>query len=126
MRGPPRHRGRPPSPRPAALPVAATLRIESMAAQGDGLATGPIFVPLTLPGERILALVEGERAELEQVLEASPERVTPPCPHFGACGGCALQHWDHALYLAWKVEQVRQLLARERIETDFAPPSEPK
>ena len=92
-----------------------------MGAQGDGVADGPVFVPLTLPGERVLARVEGERGELESVLRPSPERVAPPCPHFGACGGCALQHWDHAPYLAWKVEQVRALLAREGIETAFAP-----
>ena len=92
-----------------------------MAAQGDGVAPGPVFVPMTLPGERVSALATGQRAELTAVLEASPERVDPPCPHFTACGGCALQHWAHAPYLGWKVEQVRSLLARERIETEFAP-----
>ena len=93
-----------------------------MGAQGDGMAAGPVYVPLTLPDERVLALVEGDRAEMEQLLSASAERVAPPCPHFGSCGGCALQHWDHAPYLAWKVEQVRQTLDRERIETEFAAP----
>jgi hypothetical protein len=96
--------------------------VRSIGAQGDGVADGPIFVPLTLPGERVLARVEGERAELESVLGASPERVAPPCPHFGACGGCALQHWAHAPYLAWKTDQIRIALAREGIETTFAAP----
>ena len=94
-----------------------------MGASGDGVSAGPLYTPLTLPGERVLARPDGQgRAELEAVLEPSPERVEPPCPHFGACGGCALQHWRHDAYLAWKVEQVRRTLARERIETEFAPP----
>ena len=81
-----------------------------MGRQGDGLAAGPVYVPLTLPGERVLARVQGDRGELDSVVEPSPERVALPCPHFGACGGCALQHWDHAAYLAWKVEQVARTL----------------
>ena len=90
---------------------------------GDGISAGPVYTPLTLPGERVLARPDGQgRAELEAVLDASPERVEPPCPHFGACGGCALQHWRHDAYLAWKVDQVRLTLARERIETEFAHP----
>jgi 23S rRNA (uracil1939-C5)-methyltransferase len=92
-----------------------------MGAQGDGIAAGPLFAPLTLPGERVRARVSGQRAEPVDILEASPERVVPPCPHFGACGGCALQHWDHAPYLAWKVHHIQRLLERERIETEFAP-----
>ncbi|MDB5479644.1 MAG: (Uracil-5)-methyltransferase, partial [Caulobacteraceae bacterium] len=68
------------------------LTIGGVGAQGDGIA-GKVFAPLTLPGERVLARVEGDRAQVLEILEASPERVTPPCPHFGDCGGCALQHW---------------------------------
>ncbi len=94
-----------------------------MGHQGDGEpASGSPHIALTLPGERVLARTAGDRAELVEVLAPSAERVAPPCPHFGVCGGCALQHWDHAPYLAWKVEQVRLALARERIETEFAAP----
>ena len=95
--------------------------IERVGGQGDGIAEGPIFVPLTLPGERVMAAVAGERGDLIEMLSESPHRIQPPCPYFGRCGGCALQHWNHAPYLAWKVEQVRSALARERIEADFAP-----
>jgi 23S rRNA (uracil1939-C5)-methyltransferase len=98
-----------------------TLTIESLGAQGDGVAPGPVYVPLTLPGETVSVTRSGDRAELEVVLTPSPERVTPPCPHFGDCGGCALQHWAAGPYLAWKADLVRQALARERIETEIAP-----
>jgi 23S rRNA (uracil1939-C5)-methyltransferase len=98
------------------------LGVERVGAQGDGVADGGVFVPLTLPGERVEARVSGDRGEALAILEPSPERVTPPCPHFGECGGCALQHWASAPYLAWKVEQIRLALARERIETELLPP----
>jgi 23S rRNA (uracil1939-C5)-methyltransferase len=97
------------------------LALDFVGREGDGVAAGPVYVPLTLPGERVRAAVAGDRGEVDELLQASPERVAPPCPHFGACGGCALQHWDHPAYLAWKVEQVRRTLGRERIETEFAP-----
>jgi 23S rRNA (uracil1939-C5)-methyltransferase len=98
------------------------LWIERVGARGDGVAAGPVYAPLTLPGERVRASVAGDRAEFTEILEASAERIAPPCPHFGDCGGCALQHWAHAPYLAWKVEQVRAALASVRIETKILPP----
>jgi 23S rRNA (uracil1939-C5)-methyltransferase len=98
------------------------LEIELVGAQGDGVAGGPVFVPGALPGERVRAWVAGERADDVEVLAVSPERVQPPCPHFGECGGCALQHWASAPYLAWKAEQIRLALAHERIETEILPP----
>jgi 23S rRNA (uracil1939-C5)-methyltransferase len=92
-----------------------------MGGEGDGVAVGPAFVPFTLPGERVLAKGRGDRRELVEVLAASADRVTPPCPHFFACGGCALQHWAHEPYLAWKVERLRGTLARQHLEVEFLP-----
>ncbi len=47
------------------------------------------------------------------MLDASPDRVAPPCPHFGPCGGCAIQHWADGAYAEWKrgllVDVVRRL-----------------
>ena len=93
-----------------------------MGGEGDGFSDGPVFVPFTLAGERVLARGGGERRELVEVLAASAERIEPVCSHFGTCGGCALQHWNHAPYLAWKVERLVRTLARQHIETEILPP----
>ncbi len=95
--------------------------MQALGAQGDGVLEGGAHVALTLAGERVRARVAGGRGELVEVLAASPERVAPPCPHFGACGGCALQHWEHGAYLAWKVEGVRSALGREGLEAELLP-----
>ena len=63
---------------------------------------------------------DGGRAEVAEILAPSNDRVTPPCPHFDACGGCAVQHWRHEPYLAWKAEQIRRALGHEGIEAQFA------
>ncbi|ADG10108.1 class I SAM-dependent RNA methyltransferase [Caulobacter segnis] len=102
------------------------LTIDAVGAQGDGLSRnaegkGAAFVPLTLPGERVLANMEGARGEVAEILAPSPDRVTPPCRHFGTCGGCALQHWAAEPYLAWKAEQVRLQLSMEGLETEILP-----
>ena len=112
-------------PRPAARPKPpgppVELTIDSVGGEGDGLAPGPVFAPFTLPGERVLVAGAGERRDLVEVLAASRERVEPACPHFFSCGGCALQHWAHGPYLAWKVERLRQTLALERLAGEFLP-----
>ena len=79
-----------------------------------------LFVPLTLPGERVLVGGEGGRRELLEVVRPSPDRVSPPCPHFGVCGGCALQHWSLDAYRQWQVDHARLTLARARIEARVA------
>ncbi|NOZ27603.1 MAG: 23S rRNA (uracil(1939)-C(5))-methyltransferase RlmD [Chloroflexi bacterium] len=78
-----------------------------------------IFVPYTLPGERVQARVVEEhkrwaRAELVEVLAASEDRVEPPCPHFGPgmCGGCQWQHIRYERQLALKREIVIDQLRR--------------
>lgn len=85
-----------------------------MGASGDGIAEGPLYVARTLPGERIVATsVSRDRAELDAVLAPSPDRVTPPCPHFDeGCGGCATQHWAEAPTIAWKQARLVDALTR--------------
>ncbi|WP_168077516.1 class I SAM-dependent RNA methyltransferase [Caulobacter sp. SSI4214] len=101
------------------------LTINAVGAQGDGLSRTedgkPAFVPLTLPGERVRATMDGPRGEVEAILAASPDRIAPSCKHFGTCGGCALQHWAAQPYLAWKAEQIRIQLSMEGLETEILP-----
>ena len=84
------------------------LAINRLAHRGDGVAdtpAGPLFVPYTLPGETVeVEQVPGhpDRRSLLRVEVASPERIEPFCPHFGICGGCAIQHWTPARYREWK------------------------
>ncbi len=84
------------------------LAIVRLGHRGDGIAespAGPIYVPYTLPGETIETAPwpgHPDRRHLLRVDAPSPERIAPICPHFGICGGCALQHWDTARYRAWK------------------------
>ena len=84
------------------------LVIDRLAHRGDGIAdtsAGPMFVPYTLPGETVeVERVQGhpDRRSLLRVETASLERIEPLCPHFGVCGGCAIQHWQPDRYREWK------------------------
>ena len=104
------------------------LVIDHVGHHGDGVviaAGGNIYVPYTLGGETIEAApVPGrhpDRRRLIKVDVASTERITPFCPHFGVCGGCAIQHWDAAPYSAWKRDLVVATLAQAGIDCEVAP-----
>lgn len=102
---------------------AITLQISRLAAQGDGAADHegrPVFVPLTLAGETVTAVVEDERGRLVDVAKPSPDRIAPVCRHFGTCGGCALQHMAAPAYLAWKREQVIEAFRARGIQEPVA------
>ncbi|WP_375260326.1 class I SAM-dependent RNA methyltransferase [Palleronia sp.] len=86
------------------------IRIERLGHRGDGIAAGPIFAPRTLPGELVEGEVTGDRVTSPTVIEPSPDRVTPICPNYDACGGCDLMHADEAFVARWKVGVVRQAL----------------
>ncbi len=89
--------------------------------KGDGIADGPIFAPLTLPGEVVTGVPEGQRLRDVKIETPSPDRVAPPCRHFKACGGCQLQHATDDFLAEWKVDVVRAALAAYGIEADFLP-----
>lgn len=97
--------------------MAEEFRIARLGARGDGVTgDGAVYVPFALPGERVRAdLSLGDRARLERVLEAAPERIEPVCPHFRRCGGCVLQHGSEAFVADWKRTLVVSALAARGI-----------
>ena len=62
--------------------------IERLGHQGDGIAPGPVYVPMALPGETVTGTPEGTRLRDMKVLHPCADRVKPPCRHYRACGGC--------------------------------------
>ncbi len=99
------------------------LEVVRLGRQGDGIAeteAGAVYVPGALAGERIDAEVRGDRGRLLDVIEAAPERITPPCPHFGPCGGCQVQHLADGAYRDWKRGLVATALANRGLETEVA------
>lgn len=107
------------------LPV--TLRIEKLGHQGDGLApwkeeggrTIRASVPFTLPGETVRATLhetpDHAHGTLVEILEPHAERQKPPCMHFGACGGCRLQHAPAGMIAALKCDQLKRALEHNGI-----------
>lgn len=111
----------------------ADLTISHIGHQGDGLATndtGVVSIPFTLAGEEIRAEISQTKdflqGKLLEVLKSSPARATPPCPVFGTCGGCRLQHMNDNAYRDWKRDAVNHLLEKNgfaaRVESVFVTP----
>jgi 23S rRNA (uracil1939-C5)-methyltransferase len=102
--------------------VAEHLTIDHVGHRGDGVAAGgdgPVYIPGTLPGEAVeVEPVPGQpdRRHLLAIEKSSAERVAPICPHFGVCGGCALQHWQETPYRVWKRSLVVEALRQAGIE----------
>ena len=94
----------------------AQYTITRLGQQGDGIAEGPIYAPLTLPGEIVTGDLQGDRLENVRIETPSPDRVSAPCRHFRTCGGCQLQHASDAFVANWKREIVRSALSAHGIE----------
>ena len=96
------------------------MTVEKLVYGGDGLGRVEgrvVLAPYVLPGERIRAQIEQEKpglvkARAVEVLEPSPQRVTPPCPYFGRCGGCHYQHMPYEAQLAAKRAILDEALRR--------------
>ncbi len=116
------------------------LNIEKLIYGGDGLARLPaglpgnglpgnespgkdrgrgkaVFIPFVLSGEKVEAALTEEkpgfaRARANKIIEPSPHRVEPPCPHFARCGGCHYQHASYEHQLDIKKEILRENLRR--------------
>ncbi len=97
-----------------------SLTIDDLAFGGEGVGRAEgyvVFVPGGVPGDRLRVRLEQARsrfgrAVIEAVEQPSPHRVEAPCPYFGRCGGCRLQHVDYAAQLAFKSKQVADALER--------------
>ena len=76
-----------------------------------------VLVPFVIPGERVSARIfrnfqTYSEADLVEVLEASPDRVTPNCKLYQMCGGCQYQHMSYQRQLRQKTDQVRELMQK--------------
>jgi 23S rRNA (uracil1939-C5)-methyltransferase len=97
-----------------------TLRIEDLAFGGEGVGRIEhfvVFVPFVLPDETVEAEITEikrsfARARLLRVTASSPHRVSPPCRHFGTCGGCQYQHIAYPEQLTIKHKQITDLFQR--------------
>ena len=97
-----------------------SLTIDDLAYGGEGVGRADgyvVFVPGGLPGDRLqVRLVQARsrfgRGAIEAVIEPSPQRVEAPCPYFGRCGGCRLQHVAYPAQLTYKTKQVADALER--------------
>lgn len=109
-----------------------TLTITNLAHDGRGVATygdqpehneekhgKKVFVSFALPAETVSVKITGSRKNLEEgdtlevLTNPNPERTTPPCPHFGVCGGCSLQHWQPDGQIAFKQSVLAELLQHQ-------------
>jgi 23S rRNA (uracil1939-C5)-methyltransferase len=106
------------------------LAVERIGAGGDGIAQyrgQPVFVPFTVPGDRVRARLGARRhggweGLVVDRLFSGPGRTAPRCRHFGTCGGCALQHLDHESYRRIKLERLHTALERVGIDPGVVGP----
>lgn len=102
------------------------MTIESLGARGDGVARDddarPIHIPGALPGEKWRVDLAGDKVLQAEMLQPSPLRQAPFCPHYKGCGGCSTQHLSDDFYGEWKRDMVRQALERAGLAAvDVAP-----
>lgn len=106
-----------------------TLTVTNLAHDGRGVASygdqpdhhldkhgKKVFVSFALPNETVSVKITGSRKSMEEgdaalvLANSNPERTTPPCPHFGVCGGCSLQHWQPDGQIQFKQSVLAELL----------------
>ncbi|WP_411842330.1 23S rRNA (uracil(1939)-C(5))-methyltransferase RlmD [Salinicoccus sp. HZC-1] len=112
-----------------------TVRIEKLDKKGSGMGavwrdaggSNPrklkLNVPQTLIGEEAKVTVSNPNRKLarvlpDEIIKASSERITPPCPHFEKCGGCVWQHWAYQDQLEYKTNHVKRFLEQHGFDTD--------
>ena len=106
------------------------LAVERIGAWGDGIAQyrgERVFVPFTVPGDRVRVWLGarrhgGREGRVVDPLASGPARATPRCQHFGTCGGCRLQHLDAASYMRLKLVTLHTALERVGIDPGMVGP----
>lgn len=101
--------------------------VERILPGGAGIAHADgrtVLVTLAAPGDLVRVRIERTQgrlsfASIAEIVSPSPQRIEPPCPYFGRCGGCDFQHLGYAAQLAAKVEIIRDCL-RRIARIDFA------
>jgi len=96
------------------------VTVERMIPGGKGIAfleKKAVFLPLVVPGDRVLVKQAADRGSYLEVMdseliEASPDRQTPPCPYFGRCGGCDFQQMTVPRQVDSKAEILTDALRR--------------
>ena len=99
------------------------FRIDALSPKGEGIGASKrerVFIDRALPGDLVEAKLRRDidgvlRGDVVRLIEASPHRVEPPCPHYALCGGCTLQHATDAFYRDWKSGLVRAALSGKNI-----------
>ncbi|WP_435979912.1 23S rRNA (uracil(1939)-C(5))-methyltransferase RlmD [Psychrobacter sp. DM4] len=78
-----------------------------------------VFVSFALPGEQVEVKLTNSRASFEEgdaikvTTNPNIERAVPPCPHFGVCGGCNLQHWQPGAQISFKQSVLAEMLMHQ-------------
>src|SRR6266487_234919 len=104
----------------ASQPEVLEVSVERILPGGLGIAHADgrtVMVPLSAPGDSLRVRIDRLKGNVAfgsilEVIEPSPQRVEPPCPYFGRCGGCDFQQLSYEAQLAAKVEIIRDCLRR--------------
>ena len=97
------------------------ILIEKIGSAGDGIGRHeglPVYVSNSLPGELVRTDDNLPNPALTEIINPSLERREAPCPHFGSCGGCTLQHASDAFILQWKREEVAYAFSQAGIDVE--------
>ena len=86
--------------------------IKRLGHQGDGIADGPVYAPLTLPTEVVTGTLDQQILRDVRIITPSSDRVRAACRHYKSCGGCSLMHASDPFVADWKVDVVKNCAGR--------------